>query len=95
MQEMPLAVELGLNLKVLLWNNEALEQISDDMTEAGIPPLGVTQRNPDFDLLARACGWRFRRVERLQALDTVFAEEFGRRDCCLIQLDERRLFDDG
>ena len=66
MQELPLAVELGLNIKILLWNNDTLEQIRDDMVAAGIPPTAVVQRNPDFSLLAQACGWEYDRVDRLE-----------------------------
>jgi len=39
-----------------VWNNGALAQIRDDMRAAGIAPIGVVARNPDFVALARACG---------------------------------------
>jgi 5-guanidino-2-oxopentanoate decarboxylase len=55
-QELASAVELGLSLPVIVWNNEALGQIRDDMIAAGIPPTGVIGRNPDFMQLARAYG---------------------------------------
>jgi thiamine pyrophosphate-dependent acetolactate synthase large subunit-like protein len=45
-----------LSLPIVVWNNNALGQIRDDMWAAGIPPVGVTARNPDFVALARACG---------------------------------------
>jgi thiamine pyrophosphate-dependent acetolactate synthase large subunit-like protein len=54
--ELMTAVEAGISLPVVVWNNSALGQIRDDMLGAGIPPLGVVARNPDFGLLARACG---------------------------------------
>lgn len=56
-QEMTLAAELNLNVTMLLWNNDALLQIRDDMVNAKIDPLAVTQKNPDFINLAQACGW--------------------------------------
>jgi thiamine pyrophosphate-dependent acetolactate synthase large subunit-like protein len=56
LQELMTAVELELTLPVVVWNNEALGQIRDDMGAAGIPPLGVVARNPDFPALARAFG---------------------------------------
>jgi 5-guanidino-2-oxopentanoate decarboxylase len=56
LQELLTAVELELSLPVVVWNNNALGQIRDDMQAAGIPPVGVAARNPDFVALARACG---------------------------------------
>ena len=55
-QELMSAVELDLSLPVIVWNNEALGQIRDDMQAAGIAPIGVVGRNPDFVALASACG---------------------------------------
>jgi 5-guanidino-2-oxopentanoate decarboxylase len=56
LNELMTAVEAGLSLPVVIWNNAALGQIRDDMLGAGIPPTGVTARNPDFVALALACG---------------------------------------
>jgi 5-guanidino-2-oxopentanoate decarboxylase len=56
LQELMTAVELELSVPVVVWNNSALGQIRDDMQAAGIPPVGVAARNPDFVALARACG---------------------------------------
>jgi len=56
LQELMTAVELGLTLPLVVWNNGALGQIRDDMRAAGITPLGVVGRNPDFIALAQACG---------------------------------------
>ncbi len=66
--ELGTAVELGLGLPILLWNNEGLGQIRDDMIAAGIPETGVTARNPDFQALAGAYGCRAARPESLDAL---------------------------
>ena len=41
---------------VLLWNNDALGQIRDDMLDLDIEPIGVLPRNPDFTGLACAFG---------------------------------------
>jgi 5-guanidino-2-oxopentanoate decarboxylase len=54
--ELMTAVEAGLGLPVIVWNNSALGQIRDDMVGAGIPPTDVIAQNPDFVALARACG---------------------------------------
>jgi 5-guanidino-2-oxopentanoate decarboxylase len=54
--ELGAAVELQLPIPILLWNNNALGQIRDNMVEAGIQPNAVTLRNPDFQMLAKAYG---------------------------------------
>jgi thiamine pyrophosphate-dependent acetolactate synthase large subunit-like protein len=56
LQELTTAVELQLPLPVVVWNNSALAQIRDDMVAAGIEPIGVSGRNPDFVGVAAACG---------------------------------------
>ncbi len=56
--ELGTAVELGLPIVVLLWNNDGLGQIRDRMTSRNIPPIGVNPRNPDFLAVARAFGCR-------------------------------------
>lgn len=77
-QELATAVELGLPIVVLLWNNEALGQIRDDMVAKGIPEVGVIQRNPDFPMLARAFGCHAARPETLEALGPELAAALGR-----------------
>lgn len=52
--ELGTAAELGQALPILLWNNDALGQIRDDMVMKGIQPNAVTLKNPDFQALARA-----------------------------------------
>jgi 5-guanidino-2-oxopentanoate decarboxylase len=68
LQELMTAVEQQLSLPVVVWNNEALAQIRDDMLAAGIEPIGVKGRNPDFSALAAACGARALRVRGPDAL---------------------------
>ena len=55
-QELATAAEQELPIIVLLWNNDSLGQIRDDMTSKNIPPIGVKGRNPDFMALADAFG---------------------------------------
>jgi thiamine pyrophosphate-dependent acetolactate synthase large subunit-like protein len=67
-QELATAVELGLPIAILLWNNDALQQIAEGMTERGIPEVGVRLRNPDFQALAKAFGCRAVRPDSLASL---------------------------
>jgi 5-guanidino-2-oxopentanoate decarboxylase len=55
-QELATAVELGLNLPVILWDNGRLGEIEDRMIAAQIKPNAVRALNPDFLALARAYG---------------------------------------
>jgi thiamine pyrophosphate-dependent acetolactate synthase large subunit-like protein len=66
--ELMTAVEAGVSLPIVVWNNSALGQIRDDMVAAGIPQLGVIGRNPDFVALAHACGAEGYRVHDPAAL---------------------------
>jgi acetolactate synthase-1/2/3 large subunit/5-guanidino-2-oxopentanoate decarboxylase len=56
MQELGVAVELGLSLPIILWDNGKLGEIEDSMVRAQIAPNAVTARNPDFCKLAEAFG---------------------------------------
>ncbi|MGJ8616259.1 MAG: thiamine pyrophosphate-binding protein [Sulfitobacter sp.] len=56
MQELGVAVELGLSLPIILWDNGKLKEIEDSMVGAQIAPNAVIARNPDFVKLAEAFG---------------------------------------
>ncbi|MEL6619105.1 MAG: thiamine pyrophosphate-binding protein [Pseudomonadota bacterium] len=56
MQELGVAVELGLPIPIILWDNGKLGEIEDSMTRAQIAPNAVVARNPDFCKLAEAFG---------------------------------------
>jgi len=66
--ELGTAAEMDEPLIVLLWNNNALAQIRDDMVRKGIQPNAVSLRNPDFSGLARAYGLGYERPDSLDAL---------------------------
>jgi acetolactate synthase-1/2/3 large subunit/5-guanidino-2-oxopentanoate decarboxylase len=55
-QELGVAVELGLPLPIILWDNAKLGAIEDSMIRAQIAPNAVIARNPDFCRLAQAWG---------------------------------------
>lgn len=56
MAELGVAVELGLPLPIILWDNGKLKEIEDSMVRAQIAPNAVVARNPDFCKLAEAFG---------------------------------------
>jgi 5-guanidino-2-oxopentanoate decarboxylase len=58
-QELSTAANLELPLPILLWNNDGLGQIRDDMIQRKMPEIGVTpEENPDYQMLATAFGCR-------------------------------------
>ena len=62
--ELGTAAEHKLPVVILMWNNNALGQIRDDMVSKGIQPNAVTLKNPDFQMLAKGL-WLLRRKTRL------------------------------
>jgi acetolactate synthase-1/2/3 large subunit/5-guanidino-2-oxopentanoate decarboxylase len=56
MQELGVAVELGLPIPIILWDNGKLGAIEASMVSAQIAPNAVVARNPDFLKLAEAFG---------------------------------------
>jgi len=86
-QELATAVEeLDRPLVVLLWNNDALGQIRDDMLGLDIEPIGVLPRNPDFIGLGRAFGCNVAQPSSLDALQRELRAGFARNGVTLIEL---------
>ncbi|MGL6242849.1 5-guanidino-2-oxopentanoate decarboxylase [Pseudomonas sp.] len=86
-QELATAVEeLDSPLVVLLWNNDALGQIRDDMIGLDIEPIGVLPRNPDFAALGRAFGCTVTEPQSLAELQTDLRHGFKRNGVTLIEL---------
>ncbi|NWB60496.1 hypothetical protein HX880_15530 [Pseudomonas sp. F1002] len=86
-QELATAVEeLDSPLVVLLWNNDALGQIRDDMLNLDIEPIGVLPRNPDFAALARAFGCTVSEPQNLDELQTDLRNGFKCNGVTLIEL---------
>ncbi|WP_442113985.1 5-guanidino-2-oxopentanoate decarboxylase [Pseudomonas sp. NUPR-001] len=86
-QELATAVEeLDRPLVVLLWNNDALGQIRDDMLNLDIEPIGVLPRNPDFAGLGRAFGCTVAQPRSLDELQQELRAGFARNSVTLIEL---------
>ena len=85
LQDLMTAVELGLTVPLVVWNNGALGQIRDDMRHAGIAPIGVVARNPDFVALAKACGAAAARVGGPDELTATVRAALARHGPTLIE----------
>ncbi|MFQ5984482.1 MAG: 5-guanidino-2-oxopentanoate decarboxylase, partial [Alphaproteobacteria bacterium] len=75
-QELATAAELKLPLAIVLWNNDGLGQIRDDMRARQFPEIGVNPVNPDFLALALAFGCHATRPDSLNAFTEAVAGAF-------------------
>ncbi|MBT8458464.1 MAG: acetolactate synthase isozyme1 large subunit, partial [Boseongicola sp.] len=67
-QELGTAAELDLSLPILVWDNEALGEIRDNMVEAQIAPNAVHAVNPKWEHLAAAYGCAYAAPKTTDAL---------------------------
>jgi thiamine pyrophosphate-dependent acetolactate synthase large subunit-like protein len=88
MQELGTAVELGLSLPILVWNNDAFGQIAQGMNARDIPELGVRQRNPDYLALARAFGAAAIRPDSLGGVQDAIVTALSRSGPTMIEVRE-------
>jgi len=86
LNELGTAAELKQPLVILLWNNNALGQIRDDMVNKGIQPNAVTLVNPDFQLLARAYDCHASRPASLKALEAAITAALAADRPTLIEM---------
>jgi acetolactate synthase-1/2/3 large subunit/5-guanidino-2-oxopentanoate decarboxylase len=84
--ELGTAVELGLPLPILVWDNGKLGEIEDSMVRAQIAPNAVVQRNPDFLALARAYGAAAEAPANLTELQQALARAFAAKGPTLIRM---------
>jgi pyruvate dehydrogenase (quinone) len=70
MQEFVTSAQHGLPVKVFVFNNAGWGLVHLEMEEAGLPVFsqGARFKNPDFAMIAQACGGRGFRVTRPHAL---------------------------
>jgi 5-guanidino-2-oxopentanoate decarboxylase len=66
--ELATAAEERLALPVIVWNNDALKEIVDQMDRRQIPRIGVEPKSPDFLQLAQSLGCHACRAESAEHL---------------------------
>ena len=89
LNELGTAVEHKLPLPILLWNNDALGQIRDNMVDAAIQPNAVTLLNPDFQMLAKAYGARAEKPADLKTLSVAIKAALKADGPTLIEMTPR------
>jgi len=87
--ELGTAAEHKLPLVILLWNNELLGAIHDDMVMKGIQPNAVNLKNPDFQALAKAYGCIAEKPASLKALATAIKTALVADGPTLIEMTPR------
>src|ERR1700722_3695769 len=75
--ELATAAEEGLPLPVVVWNNDALKEIVDQMDQRHIPRIGVQPKSPDFIKLAESLGCHAERATSAQKLTDVVRAAFN------------------
>jgi 5-guanidino-2-oxopentanoate decarboxylase len=88
-QDLGTAVEQGLALPILVWNNDAFGQIAKDMIELDIPELGVKPKNPDYQALARSFGAKAVKPGSLAEMQDAIKAAFKADGPTLIEVHER------
>jgi acetolactate synthase-1/2/3 large subunit/5-guanidino-2-oxopentanoate decarboxylase len=76
-QELGVAVELGLSLPIILWDNGKLKEIEDSMVNSQIAPNAVQALNPDFCKLAEAWGANSAHPKSLSEMQDAVKEAFA------------------
>ena len=76
LQELMTSAELDMPLAIVMWNNDGYAQIRDGMIQRGIPEIGVSLKNPDHHLLAKAMGCLSLRADTPAALTEALRQAF-------------------
>ncbi|WP_170750634.1 thiamine pyrophosphate-binding protein [Ruegeria lacuscaerulensis] len=86
MMELGVAVELGLCLPIILWDNGKLREIEDSMVRTQIAPNAVVARNPDFCKLTEAFGARSAEPVSLEDMQAAVRAAFDAQGPTLIRI---------
>jgi acetolactate synthase-1/2/3 large subunit len=83
--ELATAVEEGLPVIFLIWNNRGYREIAHAMAEAAVRPIGVDLFTPDFRAIAKAYDIPFSRPPSLRALISALNAGCGRKGPSIIE----------
>ena len=84
--ELGVAVEHRLAIPIIVWNNEKLREIEQDMICKQIAPVAIQALNPDFVAAAQAFGARATRPANLDSFKRDVAEALGADGPTVIEL---------
>ena len=89
--ELATAVQEGIDLCLILWDNTALGEIRDNMTDRGVTPIATKVINPDLVQLAEAYGITACRVGTSDALHDAVIAARTRGGVNVIVVDEPQM----
>ena len=90
-QELATAVDLGLPIAIVLWQNHGYGEIKDSMERVGIEPVGVDTSARDFLKIAEGFGCRAVRAASLEAIPGLVADAFAADRPTLIEVVAKRV----
>ena len=86
--ELATAVELGLAVPILVWNNRGYGEIKRYMAERDIPQIGVDIYTPDFQTIARGFGCHAARPDSLAQFQDLLRQAGRAPGPTLIEIDD-------
>jgi len=87
-QELLTAAEQRLPLVIILWNNNALKQIKDDMQAGMMQTLAVDNLNPDFSSLVQSCRCLWQQPGSHAELVEIVRQAFNADRPTVVEIDE-------
>ncbi len=90
-EELVTAVENGIGLPIIVWNNASYGEIRDAMQDASIPTIGVNLHTPDLSRLAEGFGCQAIQLDRADGLRRHLANAFAASVPTLIEIDAKAI----
>lgn len=84
--ELAVPRDVGAWSAILVWNNRGYGEIKTSMIAVDIEPEGVDVGPPEFEPLARAYGYDYRRVDSLESLEAALREFGSKRQVVVIEV---------
>ena len=86
MQDLVTAVRYELPLVMIVYNNQKLGFVEVEMQASGFPKYGTGLRNPDYALIADACGARGMIVDHPENLEDAIRTAYAARKPYLLDV---------
>ena len=84
--EMAAAIDEGVDIVMVLWDNRGYAQIRESFDDVHAPRMGVDVSSHDPTAIARGFGWNAVDVTTVEAFSIVLAEAFERRGAHFIRI---------
>lgn len=84
--EMAVAIDEGVNMVLVLWDNRGYGQIRESFDDVQAPRMGVDASSHDPSSIAKGFGWNAIDVTTIEAFRTVLGEAFANRGAHFIRI---------